>query len=112
MKFFGTRHAGGCAEVNRIEPPVGAVCAHCVEPIREHDDGFLIPHYGGRGDPPELPWHRACFLRGIVGSVAHQQKRCSCYMPGSTEGDDPALTVRQAAEAALTEYLKSHSEGS
>ena len=33
-----------------------------------------------------------------LGSVAHQEKRCSCF--GGTASDDPILTRRQAAEAA------------
>jgi hypothetical protein len=52
------------------------------------------------------PVHHACFMRPIIGSVAHLQRRCSCYVRDAEEGDDPALTVRQAAEAALEEWTQ------
>ncbi len=66
-------------------------CAHCGEPIgdeRTHSQGM----------------HVECVLRTIVGSVAHIQKRCGCYVPGSKESDPPHMTLRQAAVAACTEF--------
>jgi hypothetical protein len=46
-----------------------------------------------------LPWgevcwtHQACAVRQVVGSVAHQQRRCQCY--GGTDDDDEGLTKLQ-----------------
>jgi len=51
---------------------------------------------------PVLPEESVCLLRQVVGSVAHQQGRCSCY--GGDEGDDPALTRREAAAAAVAYF--------
>jgi hypothetical protein len=91
MKFFGRRYSSPAyAEAEQVDVPLGVRCARCDEAIASGDDGWLTP----------APFHRACFLRGIVGSVAHQQRRCLCFVPGSTVDDDPALTRRQAAEAA------------
>jgi hypothetical protein len=74
---------------------MGALCAHCNEPIAANDAGFLM------SPPVAVAFHRACFLRSVVGSVAHQMRLCSCFVPGSTCSDDPNLTRRQAAEAAM-----------
>ena len=44
--------------------------------------------------------HHECALRQVIGSVAHLEQRCSCYVPGATCGDPPGMTRRQAANAA------------
>jgi len=103
MRFFGTRYSSSVYEgAHGVAIPVGQSCAHCDEPIAPGDDGWVIP-------PEWLPFHRACFLRGVIGSVAHQQRRCGCFVRGSTCNDDPALTRRQAAEAA-TEFYEGRRE--
>lgn len=95
MKYFG--EVFGCPlDMERIDAPTMAPCGRCGEPITRSCDGFAIPCLG---EPLLIAYHRACFLRGIIGSVAHQQKRCACY--GGAGEDDPNLTVRQAAEAAV-----------
>jgi hypothetical protein len=110
LKFFGTRYAAPAyAEAEQVEPPVGACCARCDEPIASEDEGWLIPAIGTAGARSELPFHRACYLRGMVGSVAHQQRRCSCFVTGGTAEDDPALSVRAAAQAAEA-YFEAHIE--
>lgn len=78
--------------------PIGSPCARCDEPIAEGERGWLIPHYDGAA-LSERPYHYACGIRGIIGSVGHIQRRCSCY--GGTDEDPPGMTERQAAEAAL-----------
>ena len=50
--------------------------------------------------------HHECIFRATAGSVAHVTRRCSCYVIGSTEGDPPGMTLRQAASAALEAWLK------
>jgi hypothetical protein len=40
-------------------------------------------------------------MRAIIGSVAHVEHRCSCFVPGSTESDPPGMTRREAANAAV-----------
>lgn len=102
MKYFGHHYrAPAYDECERVEVPVGKPCAHCEEPIEVGDDGWVVPALNAR----EIPFHRACQLRMILGSVAHQQRRCSCFVSGSQCGDDSGLTRRQAAEAALEYYI-------
>jgi len=98
VKFFGRRPAV-CDDDQRIAAPTCAPCAHCGEAIGKQDDGFAIPSYDGGDILIMAPFHRACFLRGIVGSVAHQRRECSCF--GGLGEDDPKLTRREAAQAAL-----------
>jgi len=106
MKFFGARQLNPFdEEVPTVPAPVGHACGHCGEPIAAEDTGWLIPHVAGSA-ASLLPFHHACHLRGVVGSVAHQERRCSCFIPGSQAEDDPALTRRQAAEAALAYFYK------
>lgn len=76
-----------------------AICQHCHEPIQEGDP--VMPFNNG-----EVLMHRNCGLRGVLGSVAHIQKRCSCFVQDSTEGDDPKLTPRQAADAAVAAWKR------
>jgi hypothetical protein len=101
MKYFGWLHnAPIYQDMELAARPMGEKCGHCGEVIADTDDGFIVPGFGSGA----TPFHRACFLRGIIGSVAHQQSRCMCFVPGSTAEDDPALTPRQAAEAALAYF--------
>jgi hypothetical protein len=105
MKFFGVRYRyAAYDEAEHVETPVGARCAHCEEPIHTGDDGWVLPLLDRPGHPTEAPFHRACFMRNTIGSVAHQQRLCCCFLRGSTKEDDPALTRRQAAEAAMAYF--------
>jgi len=70
-------------------------CQHCREEVLPGDAIMAF----NNGD---VIMHRVCGLRGVIGSVAHLQRRCSCYVKGSTEDDPPEMTRRQAAEAAVT----------
>lgn len=54
--------------------------------------------------PDAFGMHYACGFRAVCGSVAHIEQRCSCFVPGASETDDPALTKRQAAQAALDAF--------
>ena len=97
MKYFGQKFCAPIYEAcEEIDPPVLAPCARCGELIRSTDSGFAVPVLG---EPLLAAYHRACFLRGITGSVAHQKKQCSCF--GGAGEDDPSLSPRQAAEAAV-----------
>lgn len=49
--------------------------------------------------------HRNCALRQVIGSVAHLEKRCSCYVKGSEAGDPPEMSRREAADAAAQLWL-------
>jgi len=50
--------------------------------------------------------HGECLLRQVVGSVAHLEKRCGCFVAGSTAGDPEGMTPREAAKAATELYEK------
>ena len=72
-----------------------SLCYWCDEPVTALDEQH--PSY-------RQSMHFACGFRAVAGSVAHILKRCGCYVLGSVENDDPNLTKRQAAEAALTAW--------
>lgn len=76
-------------------------CEHCGEPILPTDrvdemtvNGCMV--------------HFECGARGAIGSLAHVEGRCSCYVPGADELDPPHMTRRQAAKAALEAYMRRH----
>jgi hypothetical protein len=101
MTYFGKRHPAPIyRDIERSETPIGRRCGHCNEMIAAGDDGFTLPSYPAC----EMSFHRACHLRGIIGSIAHQQKLCSCYVPGSQAEDNPTLSRRAAAEEALAYF--------
>lgn len=97
MRYFGTINIADCS---RVAIPVDEACSRCGEPIAATDSGVTMPHVDSNGACAERPLHYECVMRGIVGSVAHQMKRCGCFVPGSDEEDDPRLTQRQSAELA------------
>lgn len=104
MKVFGVSktHATRLDMGDLAATPVGTSCAWCDDPIVEGDKGVIMPFLGLADDPRrEIPYHWDCNIRAVVGSVAHQNKQCSCFVPGAGCGDDPALTKRQAANAAV-----------
>lgn len=82
-------------------------CAYCEEPIDDEGDRYIPLDTSGlggwnpmRGTLFEATLHRTCFIRQIVGSVAHQTRRCSCYVPGSVEDDPPGTSLREGAKSA------------
>jgi hypothetical protein len=62
-------------------------CALCHEPLPPEDAIRSNVH-------PE------CGFRSVMGSLAHLQGCCGCYVVGSEENDPPGLTARQASQAA------------
>jgi len=70
------------------------LCGFCNERI---EPGQRAPVSGS-------DFHHECHLRLVIGSVAHIERRCGCYVPGSIEGDPAHMTPRQAARAALVLY--------
>lgn len=96
-RWFGRRHDAAAYTTDaKTRTPIGAICVHCQEMIAPEDDGWISSN--------GVVFHRACFVRGFVGSVAHLERRCGCFIPGSAEGDPPELTVREAAELALVTF--------
>lgn len=66
-------------------------CVWCNEPMLPEDRNPAIPF---------LDTHTPCGFRMIMGSLAHLQGRCACFIDGAGEGDPPEMTLRQAAAAA------------
>lgn len=83
------------------------ICVWCSEPIAP--DEVLKDHHAS----VQGPWlsqdlHRECLARQVIGGVRHQQGLCSCCMPGGMATDDPVLSLRDAARAAVA-YHRKHS---
>jgi hypothetical protein len=98
-QYFGRLPWGDAVDSHKlmVPIPVGAICLRCKEAIGEKDSGILIPHSDGTKAEMRAQ-HRECFIRSIVGSVAHQDGVCSCN--GGTGEDEEGVTVREAARAA------------
>lgn len=103
MKWFGASWGAPVNEDTEWAPtPIGEPCMNCDEPIDAEDQGVLIPTWRAENIVTEDPWHLACHVRGIVGSVGHQLGTCSCRRPlEESEEDPPGMTKREAAEAAF-----------
>lgn len=78
----------------QVPAPVGELCLWCYEAIAAGDMGTLNQFHQIH--------HYECLLRAMVGSVGHQERRCSCH--GGTEEDPPGMTRREAALAAAALY--------
>jgi hypothetical protein len=76
-------------------------CENCKEELEADDDVTMMNVAGNL-----KPMHRNCQLRLIIGSVAHIERRCSCFVPGSDENDPPGMTIRQAADAAAEAFRR------
>src|SRR5215831_19436725 len=73
------------------------ICLHCEEPILEDDDRSSVID----GRTGVRRWrHFECGMRAVIGSLAHLERRCSCYVEGATETDPEGMTRREAAVAA------------
>ena len=103
MKYFGNKEH---LSLEKAPTPLGEKCSWCDEQIAEGDDGFIIPHVGALlVEVSEMPRHQECFLREMIGSLAHQQKRCSCF-GGFDEEDSPLVSKRQAAKDAVAYFQR------
>lgn len=105
VPYFGPDWARKPFEV-LIPTPVGEICLWCEEEVEEGDMGTMQAVVGAAGSSVR-PIHHECSMRSVIGSVAHVEGRCSCFVPGALEGDDPRLTRRQAARAALDAFNRS-----
>jgi len=79
----------------------GKICPHCEEVFAAGDHAVHVMGF------PSGYWHEECLMRNIVGSVRHQQKRCTCY-GGTEEHEDSGLSRRAAARAAYSYWQKIH----
>ena len=99
MEYFG--YYGGLAPLLSFgrwtNTPANANCVWCAEPILPEEDGIIEENGGCE--------HIECFIRSIVGSVAHQEHRCPCY-GGSEDHDENGMTKRAAARAAYENWQR------
>jgi len=94
MQWFGQSWGAPlCGPRNHAVTPAGIACAWCDEPIDAEDSGVIY------SNGPAM--HFECFIRSFAGSVAHIERRCPCFVAGSKDHDDPGLTKREAARAAM-----------
>jgi hypothetical protein len=77
----------------QIPTPDRVKCMYCEEFILMGEDGFIDSTYNA--------FHRECWIRMILGSVAHQSGTCSCFTKDGGEHDPPDMTRREAAKLAL-----------
>lgn len=89
LRYFGPKQYLKSDE-EHIKTPVGSPCVMCQEAVKEGDIGTI--NFAGQ------IIHYECGLRSVVGSVAHQLRRCSCY--GGSWEDPPEMSAREAAVAA------------
>lgn len=100
VQWFGQSwDAPICEIAPKAEVPVGRVCGWCGETFGPEDSGLLLD-----ADETTMPYHVECQLRSVLGSVAHVEHRCGCFVMGSDDNDDPRLTKREAAIAAVKAY--------
>jgi len=77
-------------------------CVHCGEVVKLEENGDVVLTPEG-----PRPAHPECNFRAIMGSVAHIEKRCGCFVSGAEETDPPDMTPREAAKAAVRAWHES-----
>lgn len=95
LKWFGEKWGPICDATEQVPVPVGTTCV-CTEEIGPEDSGIIIPHFESLDRWILQPMHRECFIRNIFGSIAHQEKRCSCF--GGEDSDPDGISQREAAK--------------
>jgi len=81
MKWFGQPYpsrenpAAMYEDAEEIPTPPGAVCERCGGAVGADERGLVGAYF----NMPEAVHHYECFLRPIIGSVAHQRRECSCF---------------------------------
>lgn len=102
MRWFGTDWGSGMnQECEQMPTPVGTPCLRCTEPILEGENGIV--------DCGGATLHYECQMRGMIGSVRHQQRRCPCF--GFPEEDPSDFNPRQDAVAAVRFFKESVARG-
>lgn len=68
MKWFGRSWGAPVCAPEDQAPLPDAPCVCCESRFKADDQGVILPFVGGPDDPPELPYHLACF-RDALGLV-------------------------------------------
>lgn len=105
MRWFGPSWGAPCCDPERhIDTPIGEACAWCDEPIGADDSGVTL---GPLASPTDTDHHHLnCWLRQVVGPLAHQTGECSCA--GRDDPYQDAMTPREEADAAVAWFYDKH----
>lgn len=99
IRWFGLLpFAALCEDCPQVDIPVGAICGWCHERININDNGVYFANVDS------APHHHECFVRMIIGSVAHQQGTCSCH-DGSALHCESDLSRHDEAKLAFLAFL-------
>lgn len=115
MRWFGTPWpapdwpAPVCGDERmRVMVPLGQICLSCGEAVELDDSGVMTCYTEvaptGEWVTSIRPQHAECLVRGMLGSLAHLERRCSCY--GGTDHDTPGLSVREEARLVFLQMCE------
>lgn len=108
--WFGeTWHAPACEPEMEVPTPVGEKCLNCEEEIVDGDRGFTMSYFGTQG-ASVVPIHAECQMRSVLGGALCAEGTCVHCGDGSAGAisDDPRLTRREAAIAAVAAHERKH----
>lgn len=92
--YFGVKYdAPAWDDAPELPTPVGQKCLLCEEEVLDGESGVIIMAMGPVGVGP-APQHIECFLRSILGSVAHLEGRCICSGGTVEDMDDRPYRVQ------------------
>lgn len=101
--FFGEPWPSGICETGiQKATPVGQRCWLCEELVLYGQQGSWIRAFSQvRHGDVDVPVHRECLMRQVVGSIEHLTGRCKCRAPQGLGdlGWSPAGTFREQAMA-------------
>ena len=90
----------------QVPTPVGTVCWWCLEDIKDGDQGLMMPSMNAKGEAEIGAQHRECGLRSVMGGLAHQQKRCTCFGGTQDDMDLGEMTLREEAIAVWESIVR------
>jgi hypothetical protein len=87
-------------DVTSIDIKLPPHCPWCLEPILPGEPVLPCVRDGLPCD-----YHEECMIRAGFGSVAHQLKVCSCFLPGAEAHEDPPDMSKRAAAKLAFDYF-------
>jgi hypothetical protein len=85
---------------------VGEKCLLCEQAVVEGESGVLLGFIDAEGQGGVAPQHIECFLRSLMGSVAHLERRCTCYGGTVPEQDRHSRNYRSQARETMEWILR------
>lgn len=100
--YFGVRwDAPALNGATEFPCPVGEKCLLCGQEIIEGESGVVMGYVDGDGNGGVAPQHIECFLRSVLGSVAHLERRCTCFGGDVPEDGRHARNFRVQARETM-----------